>query len=180
MSAAERRAANRTVTVDAPEADVSGTRGWLRGLRFSWFSFVMLGLLVLGVLVIAPTLKIYLQQQQQISDLSKANNEQSTKINALDKAKARWSDPSYIRAQARDRLLYVMPGETAYLIIDDRPQSQKNADKQTVSTTIQKTKTDWMGSLLSSVMSAGLSDQTAKQLTAPQTSTPTPTPTPSK
>jgi cell division protein FtsB len=158
-----------------PRQGGSGAGGWLRRLQFSWFSVVMLGLLVLGVLVIAPNLQLYLQQQQQISDLQKANAAQSGKIQALEKEKTRWSDPSYIRAQARDRLLYVMPGETAYLIIDDRPESQKHPSSDTVSTSIQKTKTDWLGSVLSSVMTAGLSDASAGALSG---STPTPTSTP--
>src|SRR5690625_6013579 len=31
---------------------------------------------------------------------------------------ARWEDPAYVAAQARERLAFVMPGETAYKVID--------------------------------------------------------------
>jgi cell division protein FtsB len=138
-------------------------RGWLRGIRFSWFSFLMLGILVLGVLVIAPTLQQYIQQRQVIADLQASNAKTSTSVDTLKKERARWNDPSYIRTEARERLLYVMPGETSYLIIDDRPVAAKK-DEAPVSKTIQKTKADWLDSVFSSIMIAGLSTQTADQL----------------
>jgi cell division protein FtsB len=148
---------------EAAMAGESQTRGWLRGIRFSWFSFLMLGILVLGVLVIAPTLQQYVQQRQQIADLQASNAVLKGKVDTLNKDKARWSDPSYIRAEARDRLLYVMPGETSYLVIDDRPVSASN-DAAPVSTSIQKTRTNWLDSLFRSVMTAGLSTQSADSL----------------
>jgi cell division protein FtsB len=141
----------------------AGATGWLRGIRFSWFSFVMLGLLVLGVLVIAPTLKLYVEQRQQIADLEAQNAQQQKKVDDLQKLEARWSDPSYIRAEARDRLLYVMPGETSYLVIDDRAPKATES-KAPVSRELQKTKTDWLGALFGSVVTAGLSNETAAQL----------------
>ena len=32
----------------------------------------------------------------------------------------RWNDPAYVEAQARERLHFVMPGETAYVVLDAR------------------------------------------------------------
>jgi len=145
-------------------AGEGSARGWLRGIRFSWFSFLMMGILVLGVLVIAPTLQQYIQQREAIADLQAANAKTSSSVATLKKQRARWNDPSYIRAEARERLLYVMPGETSYLIIDDRPASAQK-DQTPVSTSIQKTKTNWLDSMFSSIMTAGLSSQTADQLT---------------
>ncbi|HEY5224661.1 MAG TPA: septum formation initiator family protein [Microbacteriaceae bacterium] len=139
-------------------AQNASARGWLRGIRFSWFTFLMMGILVLGVLVVAPTLQQYIQQRQQIADVQAANAALHSKVKALDADKARWSDPSYIRAEARDRLLYVMPGETSYLVIDDRAAAAKK-DTTPVSKSIQKTQSDWLGSLFDSVMTAGLSTQ---------------------
>jgi cell division protein FtsB len=144
-------------------AAAGSARGWLRGIRFSWFSFVMMGILVLGVLVIAPTLQQYIQQREKIADLQASNAAKSQSVETLKKDRARWSDPSYIRAEARDRLLYVMPGETSYLVIDDRPVAAAT-DKTPVSKDIQKTQTNWMQSVFQSVMGAGLSTDTADQL----------------
>ena len=133
-------------------------------MRFSWFSLVMLGLVVIGVLVIAPTLHLYIDQQHQISSLEKQNASTAAKIADLKKQQADWSDPDYIRAQARSRLLYVMPGETSYLVIDDRPPALQTSTPP-VSTDIQNTQSDWIASLLGSFFTAGLTDQTAGQLT---------------
>lgn len=158
----------------------AGARGWLRGIRFSWFSVVMMSLLVIGVLVIAPTLRLFVEQNQQIGDLEAGNAALKGKVDGLDKQIARWSDPSYVRAQARDRLLYVMPGETSYLIIDDRAPHAA-AGHAPVSTKAQKTATDWLGALAGSVLTAGTTTAPASSLTTtdgtpapPASSTPKP------
>ncbi|WP_026940129.1 FtsB family cell division protein [Humibacter albus] len=136
---------------------------WLRGIRFSWFSLVMLGLVVIGVLVVAPTLHLYVDQQHEIGRLEKNNADTAAKVADLKKQAADWSDPEYIKAQARGRLLFVMPGETSYLVIDDRaPTPQKN--QAPVSRDIQATKSDWLGALASSFLTAGTTGATADQL----------------
>jgi cell division protein FtsB len=162
----------------------SGTGRWLRGLHFSGFSLVVMGLLILAVLILAPSLSSLIQQRQQIADQQKAVDELSAQVNDLKEQRARWNDPSYIRSQARDRLYYVMPGEVSYLVIDDRPPAAKAAETTPVSSKLQKTQTDWIGTLFGSFMGAGLSQATPDQLdgtvpagTTPG-STPTPTPTP--
>jgi cell division protein FtsB len=142
---------------------------WLRGLRFSWFSLVMLGLVVVGVLVVAPTLHLYIGQQQQIAALEKANQRTEAAITADGKLRADWSDPDYIKAQARQRLLFVMPGETSYLVIDDRAPAKKK-DSTPVSSSIQTTHGDWLGSLADSFIAAGTTDQTASELSTSQLS----------
>lgn len=145
----------------APNRRVSTS--WLRGIRFSWFSLVMLGLVVVGVLVIAPTLHLYVDQQHEIARLEKDNADTAAKVAHLKNQAADWSDPEYIKAQARGRLLFVMPGETSYLVIDDRSPSPKK-DTTPVSRDIQTTKSDWLDSLASSFLTAGTTDETADQL----------------
>ncbi|MHA7986036.1 FtsB family cell division protein [Rathayibacter sp. CAU 1779] len=146
-----------------PASNRRASANWLRGIRFSWFSLVMLGLVVLGVLVIAPTLHLYIDQQREIAQLQKNNTDTAATIANLKKQEANWSDPDYIKAQARGRLLFVMPGETSYLVIDDRPPAPKK-DASEVSTDIQSTKTDWLSAITGSFFTAGLTDQTASQL----------------
>lgn len=126
-------------------------RGWLRGIRFSWFAFVMLGLMVMAVLVLAPTIRLYTTQQQQVSDLAAQNRAQQAKVDQLNQQIKDWDDPDYIRAQARDRLLYVMPGETSYLIIDDVPKTPAAASTK-VSTKVQQQTGDWSATLLRSML----------------------------
>jgi cell division protein FtsB len=165
------------VTLSSEE---SGTGRWLRGLHFSGFSLVVMGLLILAVVILAPSLSSLIQQRQQIADEQKAVDELSVQVSGLKEQRARWNDPSYIRSQARDRLYYVMPGEVSYLVIDDRPPAAKAAATTPVSSKLQKTQTDWIGTLFGSFMGAGLSQATPGQLdgTTPAGTTPGSTPTP--
>ncbi|GAB3803417.1 hypothetical protein GCM10028798_22250 [Humibacter antri] len=147
-----------------PASNVRVSAKWLRGIRFSWFSLVMLGLVVLGVLVVAPTLHLYVDQQHQIARLEQGNADTAKNVTDLNKQIADWSDPDYIKAQARQRLLFVMPGETSYLVIDDRPPTPKKDDAP-VSSSIQATKSDWLKAIAGSFLTAGLTDRSAAQLT---------------
>ncbi|WP_022881385.1 FtsB family cell division protein [Gryllotalpicola ginsengisoli] len=144
-----------------PAADA---RGWLRGIRFSWFAFVMLCVIVIGVLIIAPTARLYAQQQDQIAKLESQNSAKKAKVESLKKQVDDWDDPAYIRAQARERLLYVMPGETSYLIIDDLPATASTA-KPTVTTQVQEKTGDWAGTLVRSMLT-GPAEQYAKEQAA--------------
>jgi len=126
-------------------------RGWLRGIRFSWFAVVMFGVIILAVLVLSPTIRMYATQQQQISKLQQQNDAQKAEIGKLDQQIKDWDDPDYIKAQARDRLLYVMPGETSYLIIDDLPKAPA-ATPAKVSTKVQQQDGDWSSTLLRSML----------------------------
>ena len=134
-----------------PRATMVTARGWLRGIRLSWFTFVMLGVIVLAVLVLAPTIRLYATQQQQISKLEAHNRETKSEVAKLDQEIKNWDDPDYIKAQARDRLLYVMPGETSYLVIDDLPPTPAGQGKK-VSTKVQQRSGDWSSTLLRSML----------------------------
>lgn len=167
----------------APGTGRSQASAWLRGIHVSGFSIVMMSLLVLAVIVLAPALHEYLQQREQIADARQTVDNLRTKIAKMDAERARWSDPSYIRAEARERLYYVMPGDTSYLIIDDRPAAEKDAKPTLPSTKIESTPSDWSASLFGSFMIAGLTHQTASQLgkdggaSAPPQLSSTPAPT---
>lgn len=146
---------SRQVPVAIREPDQ--TRGWLRGIRVSGFGVVMMGLLILAVVVLAPTMRVYIAQQQHIADLSAAVEAKKAAVGDLESERARWDDPSYIRAQARARLYYVMPGEISYLVIDDRSAAKSTKDHAPISQDIQRTKTNWLDTLFDAAMTAGLS-----------------------
>jgi cell division protein FtsB len=164
----------RRVPVRMPRP--SGSGRWLRQLHFSAFSLVMMGVLVLAVVILAPTIQAFLTQRQQIADQQRAVDQLAAQVDTLTDQRARWHDPSYLRAQARDRLYYVMPGEVSYLVIDDRPPAAAKDDTP-VTSKLQKTQTDWVGSLFGSFMGAGLTDATPQQLSGTPAPSTTPTPT---
>lgn len=128
---------------------------WFRGVHFSVFSFMVMALLVLAVVVLAPTVQEYLSQQRQISRQEQAVNALNEQVKQLDNEKVRWSDPSFVAQQARERLFYVLPGQSSYLVIDDVPRTEA-ASHQKVSVALQKTPTDWVGSLVGSFLATGL------------------------
>jgi hypothetical protein len=73
-------------------------------------------LAVLG-LAYARSLTLYLSQQRDIQETIAANDARAAEIERLEDAVARWSDPDYVRAQARARLGWVLPGEIGYRIV---------------------------------------------------------------
>jgi cell division protein FtsB len=84
-------------------------------------------LVVLGMLAVAYAwpLREYLRQRGDITRLKADNAATQARVDTLEQQKQRWSDPAYIEAQARDRLHFVMPGETAFVVI--QPQQKAGA-----------------------------------------------------
>lgn len=138
--------------------------GWLRGIHFSGFSLVMMVILVLAVVVLAPSLRTYAEQRQQISALNADVSEQQAHVDELKSERERWNDRTYITTQARDRLSYVQPGDISFLVINDLPVPiTGTSETAPVSSNIQDTKIDWLGSLFASAMTAGLAPKVATQ-----------------
>ena len=78
----------------------------------------MLGLVVCGLVVSAALpLREYLSQRGQIASAQARNAQQQARVDALEKQLQQWRDPAYVKAQARTRLHFVMPGEYAYVVL---------------------------------------------------------------
>ena len=85
------------------------------------FTVRALVLFVVGMLafvLLFPTVRGYLAQRadnarlvQQVA-LAREQNE------GLESELERWNDPAYVAAQARERLAFVLPGETAFRVVD--------------------------------------------------------------
>ena len=84
------------------------------------------------------------------------------------------------RAQARERLYYVRPGEVVYLVDNDLPPELAPQERARVSEDVEPTQTDWMSQFVRSVTEAGLSQTvTAPTIGVPDPAVPTPGATPS-
>lgn len=66
----------------------------------------------------ASSLRIYLAQASEIEATKAEISERQARIADLQTELARWDDPAYVRTQARERLGWVVPGETGYRVID--------------------------------------------------------------
>lgn len=159
-----RRQKIERVAVRLPEQ--SARANWLRSIRLSGFTIATLTVLVLTVVVLAPSLRIFVQQQQQLTQLRAEVEAQKAGVKDLTSERARWDDPSYIEAQARERLNYVYPGEYSYLVINDGV-TVSNGDGQPISAQVQTTQVDWVRVLLSSVFTAGLTQDKPGEIEAP-------------
>ncbi len=146
----------RKVAVTLPREEAAPEH-WLRTIRLSGFTVLMLGLVILAVVVLAPNLRILIEQQQQIARLEQELAQTQSNVEELEQDVARWSDPAYIEAQARERLLYAYPGDVSYLVIGEA-ELPTTANGQPISDEIQTTRVDWLGTLLSSIYTAGLTD----------------------
>lgn len=81
----------------------------------------MMIIVVAAVLVIsyASSLRAYLQQRHDINALQTEIAQRKEHIKQLEEQTRRWEDPAYVQQQARERFGFVMPGETAYVALDE-------------------------------------------------------------
>lgn len=84
-------------------------------------SLRMLGIFLVALVafvVLAPTLRYAVAQQEQLRTLNADVADARARNTELQRQFELWQDPLYVQAQARDRLGYVMPGETPYIVVD--------------------------------------------------------------
>lgn len=84
----------------------------------------MLGLVVCAlVLSLAYPAKQYLGQRGALAELTRQQVAAEQRVAVLQAQARQLQDPDYLRAQARKRLQYVLPGDTVYEVInpDDQP-----------------------------------------------------------
>ncbi len=104
---------------------------------------------------LAYPLREYLSQHGQIGDLRRQVSAQDKRVAQLAKVQARWRDPAYVTAQARERLQFVKPGEKQYVVLepDEAPAPGSALDRARR----PATKRPWFSDLWHSVEVAGTS-----------------------
>ncbi|MFF1710980.1 septum formation initiator family protein [Streptomyces sp. NPDC058268] len=76
------------------------------------------------VVALAYPIRQYVSQRAEIADQRKEQAERRENVERLKDEKARWRDDAYAEQRVRDRLHYVMPGETGFTVVD--PEAVKN------------------------------------------------------
>ncbi|HQR28469.1 MAG TPA: septum formation initiator family protein [Nocardioides sp.] len=113
---------------------------------------------MLAVLTVsyASSLKAYLQQRAHLQDLRAQIAEREQSIAALQAEKDRWSDPAYVRQQARERFGYLMPGERSWIVLDQngRPLDDATTLKDPAEV-VKVTPTAWWETAWASMELAG-------------------------
>lgn len=88
-----------------------------RALGMTW-RLLLLGVVVAVIAVtLAQSLRVYFVQAEQIAQLRAEIEATRAEIDELEDQLARWEDPAYVEAQARERLGWVFPGEVGYRVI---------------------------------------------------------------
>jgi cell division protein FtsB len=114
--------------------------------------------LVLAVLTVsyASSLRAYLEQRSHIAELKTAIAEREASINDLEREKKRWDDPAYVKAQARARFGYLMPGEAGFEVIGpDGEPLEAQASLNDPDDVIKTVPTAWWTSAWESMELAG-------------------------
>ena len=86
--------------------------------RFTGRAAILVVVLAVLAVSYASSLRAYLQQRSHIGDLKEQIAERQASIDDLQREKNRWQDKAFVQQQARERLGYVMPGETSYVVLD--------------------------------------------------------------
>ena len=75
--------------------------------------------LVLCALVLSAALPLreFLSQRARISQMEQDQAAQRTRVTALEEQRRLLDDPAYVASLARERLHFVRPGETTYVVI---------------------------------------------------------------
>jgi cell division protein FtsB len=112
---------------------------------------------VLLVLTIsfASSLRIYFGQAHEIASTKAEITARQQRIVDLQAEVARWANPDFVRAQARDRLGWVIPGETGYQVVgaDGKPLGG-GAEIESETPPIDQPRAAWWSTLWGSVAAA--------------------------
>lgn len=81
-------------------------------------AFVVL-VFVLVCVFLFPTVGGYISQRQELAALEQDIQNQQRDIESLEDQLSAWDNPDFVEQQARERLRFVRPGETAFTVLDD-------------------------------------------------------------
>ena len=116
-------------------------------------TFSLVAVFFIFALVLAPPIQNYFTQRAQINALRAQVDGDRAALEAARIELTRWQDPDYVKAQARERLHFVMPGERQYIVINDSTTDTNNG-----TTKIASALTDgqpWYARLIASISETG-------------------------
>ncbi|MER7573343.1 septum formation initiator family protein [Streptomyces sp. NPDC126514] len=89
----------------------------------------LLALVVCSLVVaLAYPIRQYVAQRAEIADLEQQKQQARERVEELRDLKARWQDDAYAEQRIRERLHYVMPGETGFVVVDPGAAKQTRTD----------------------------------------------------
>lgn len=123
--------------------------------RFTNRAAVLLVVFAILVVAYASSMRAYLHQKSYINDLKVQIAKSQSAIAESRKEKRRWNDPAYVEQQARERFGWVLPGETAYQVLDANGNPLTGDDQLTDPNSVARVKKDaWWAKVRESVDAA--------------------------
>ncbi|WP_454084688.1 FtsB family cell division protein [Georgenia sp. Marseille-Q6866] len=86
--------------------------------------------MLVAFIVLAPTLRHAVEQQEQLRQLNADIVATEKRNSALELELEQWQDETFVQAQARDRLGYVMPGEQTFRVVDPETVLGEDAEAE--------------------------------------------------
>jgi len=138
--------------------------------RLNSYTLALLAVILIGMFTLAPSIQIWYEQQRQIADYRALVLEAQENLEGMQQERLRWDDEVYIRAQARDRLYFVMPGEVSFLVMDAEgidlsdtsgtvgAMLAEQRKRSGFSLEVLASKKNWVEALLESTLRAGLEE----------------------
>ncbi|MGC9542694.1 FtsB family cell division protein [Streptomyces sp. UG1] len=90
----------------------------------------LLALVVCSLVVaLAYPIRQYVSQRAEIADMQREREEAAERVEQLRDLKARWQDDAYAEQRIRQRLHYVKPGETGFIVVDPDAAKKSRTDR---------------------------------------------------
>ncbi|HXD27732.1 MAG TPA: septum formation initiator family protein [Arthrobacter sp.] len=103
-------------TAEPPRVD-TGDSPPVPARAFSGRMLALAVILAVVTVLLLPSVGTYMDQRAEIAQLQASIAEKQQQQADLKTQIARWDDPAYVKAQARNRINLVMPGEKKYMVI---------------------------------------------------------------
>lgn len=94
------------------------SRPKMKGVRVTRRAVICIALLFVILLSWIKSITTYFSLQNELHAKEASVAAKQADIASLEDQIQRWKDPNYVKAQARDRLGWVVPGETGYVVLD--------------------------------------------------------------
>ena len=95
----------------------AGTAAPVPARAFSGRMLALAVILVVVTVLLLPSVGTYMSQRSEIAQLQSSIAEKQQQQDDLKTQISRWDDPAYVKAQARNRINLVMPGEKKYMVV---------------------------------------------------------------
>lgn len=146
---------------------VSGRRrtGVRRGLDdFIQREIQRSGTVIIGIIIafaavanLWDPVQIWFEQQARLAELDREVAAARATLAEAQADMERWTDRAYVEAQARQRLMFVYPGDISYLVVNDVDAKPAKSDE--VLGTVQTTTIDWVDAFVQSYAFAAKPDK---------------------